>query len=264
MVLALTDRAVIAVSGPEARAFLQGLITNDVEKVAPGRALYAALLTPQGKILFDFLVSESDGTLLLDCRREAREALMTRLSLYKLRAKVEIKARDDLGVFAALDGESLPDGFADPRLPALGMRAIATEDTVAAQSGAETYQAFRLGIGVPEGCDFGSDKMFALDAGLDELHGVSFDKGCYVGQELTARMKHRGTARKRLLPLTTSDATPLAPGKPVTADAQEIGTVASVYGSRGFATIRLDRLAKAPFEVEGREVKVSKPSWHSP
>ncbi len=264
MVLALTDRAVIAVSGPETRAFLQGLITNDVEQAAPGRALYAALLTPQGKILFDFLVSGSHGALLLDCRREAREVLIKRLSLYKLRAKVEIKARDDLGVFAALDSESLPGGFADPRLPALGMRAIAPEGAITAQDGTMAYQAFRLDIGVPEGSDFGSDKMFVLDAGLDELHGVSFDKGCYVGQELTARMKHRGTARKRLLPLATSDASPLACDKPVTANGREIGIVAAVYGARGFAMIKLDRLAEPPFEVESREVKVSKPSWHSP
>ena len=266
MIAELTDRAVIAVSGPEARAFLQGLVTNDAEKVAPGRALYAALLTPQGKILFDFLVSENGGTLLLDCRREAREALVKRLLLYKLRTKVEIKARDDLAVFAGLDGEAMLGGFADPRLPALGTRAIAAKGEIAARTGSDQYHALRLDLWVPEGDDFGSDKMFALDAGLDELHAVSFDKGCYVGQELTARMKHRGTARKRLLGLATLDESPLARDVSVTANGQEIGAVASVYGPRGFAIIRLDRLADAvpPFEAGGTAANITEPSWLCP
>jgi folate-binding protein YgfZ len=265
MIAELTDRAVIAVSGPEARAFLQGLVTNDMGKVAPGHALYAALLTPQGKILFDFLISEKDGTLLLDCRLKAREALIKRLSLYKLRAKVEIRARDDLGVFAGLGGEALPGGFADPRLPALGTRAIAARGEIAVQAGSDEYHALRLDLGVPEGDDFGSDKMFALDGDLDELHAVSFDKGCYVGQELTARMKHRGTARKRLLAVATHSGIPLVLDAPITANGQEIGAVASACGTRGFAIVRLDRLADAaqPFEAAGAAVDVIKPSWLS-
>ena len=264
MIAELTDRAVIALSGPEARSFLQGLVTNDVQKAAP--ALYAALLTPQGKILFDFLLGESDGTLLLDCRREAREALVKRLLLYKLRAKVEIRARDDLALFVGLGGEAMPGGFADPRLPALGTRSIAAKGEIAARTGSDQYHTMRLDLWVPEGDDFGSDKMFALDAGLDELHAVSFDKGCYVGQELTARMKHRGTARKRLLGLATLDESPLARDVSVTANGQEIGAVASVYGPRGFAIIRLDRLADAigPFQAGTSAVNVVKPSWLTP
>ena len=264
MIAELTDRAVIAVSGPEARVFLQGLITNDAQ--APRPAFYAALLTPQGKILFDFLIVESDATLLLDCLREARDGLIKRLSLYKLRAKVEIMARDDLAVFAGLSGEAMPGGFADPRLPALGTRAIAAEGEIAAQTGPNQYHALRLDLCVPEGNDFGSDKMFALDAGLDELNAVSFDKGCYVGQELTARMKHRGTARKRLLALATRDGSPLVRDTPVTANGQEIGAVASVYGARGFAIIRLDRLVNAngPFQAGRVAVDVIKPSWLTP
>ena len=266
MIAELTDRAVIALSGPEARSFLQGLVTNDVQKVAPGGALYSALLTPQGKILFDFLVAESDGTLLLDCRRDAREALVKRLLLYKLRAKVEIKARDDLAVFAGLGGEVLPGGFADPRLAALGARTVVVKGAIVAQPGPDEYRALRLDLWMPEGDDFGSDKIFALDADLDELHAVSFDKGCYVGQELTARMKHRGTARKRLLGLATLDGSPLARDVPVTATGQEIGAVASVYGPRGFAIIRLDRLADAvpPFEAGGTAVNIAEPSWLFP
>jgi folate-binding protein YgfZ len=266
MIAELTDRAVIALSGPEAGTFLQGLVTNDVQKAASGGALYAALLTPQGKILFDFLITESDGTLLLDCRREAREALVKRLFLYKLRAKVEIEARDDLAVFAGLSGEAMPGGFADPRLPALGTRAIVAKGEIAARTGSDQYHALRVDLWVPEGDDFGSDKMFALDADLDELHAVSFDKGCYVGQELTARMKHRGTARKRLLGLATRDGSPLARGVSVTASGQEIGVVASVYEPRGFAIIRLDRLADAvpPFEAGGTAVNITEPSWLFP
>jgi hypothetical protein len=266
MIAELTDRAVLSVSGPEARAFLQGLVTNDAEKVAPGRALYAAMLTPQGKILFDFLIAESGGALLLDCRREARQALIKRLSLYKLRAKVEIMARDDLAVFAGLSGEALPGGFADPRLPALGTRAIAAKSDIAAQAGPDEYHAQRLEHCIPEGDDFGTDRMFALDGDLDELHGVSFGKGCYIGQELTARMKHRGTARKRLMALTTRDGSPLVRDTPVTAKGRKIGAVASVYGARGFAIIRLDRLADdmAPLEAGGTAVNITKPSWLFP
>jgi folate-binding protein YgfZ len=251
----LTERAVIAVSGPEARGFLQGLITNDVEKAASG--LYAALLTPQGKILFDFLVREQGGALLLDCRREARGALLKRLAMYKLRAQIEIKQRDDLGVFVG-------EGSADPRLPALGPRAIAAKR--AAPPGDAAYLAQRLDLGVPEGDDFGSDRMFALDAGLGELNAVSFDKGCYVGQELTARMKHRGNARKRLVVVTAADGSPLLRDAPLTAGGQQIGAVTSACGARGFALVKLDRLMDiaGPIEAGGAAVNVTKPPWLFP
>jgi tRNA-modifying protein YgfZ len=257
MIVELTDRAVIALTGVEARGYLQGLVTNDVEKIAV--PAYAALLTPQGKILFDFLISEGEGGLLLDVRRTAREALLKRLTLYKLRAKVEIKLRDDLAV---LWGEQ-PGAFADPRLPALGQRAIAPRQD--APDGGAAYLAHRLDLGVPEGNDFGSDKIFALDAGLDELHAIAFDKGCYVGQELTARMKHRGTARKRLLVVTTGDGSPLTPDIPVTSNGLEIGTVMSAYGARGFALMRLDRLEEAgALDAGGVAVNVTKQAWLSP
>jgi len=242
----LTDRAVIAVSGPEAHSYLQGLVTNDVERAAAG--LYAALLTPQGKILFDFLISEQDGAILLDCRHESREALVKRLSMYKLRAKVEIAPRDDLGVFVG-------EGPADPRLAALGLRSIAPKHEAA--PGGAAYLAHRLDMGVPEGNDFGSDRMFALDADLGELNAVSFDKGCYVGQELTARMKHRGTARKRLLPVEGGEG---PPGTPVTAGGKDIGEMASAH----FALIRLDRLDEAqgaPVSAGSNAVDLIKPSW---
>jgi folate-binding protein YgfZ len=261
----LEDRAVIAVSGPEARDFLQGLITNDVQKVSAGAPRYAALLTPQGKILFDFLIFEQDGTLLLDAPAPLRDALVKRLSLYRLRAKVEIIPGDDLAVvWNSSDGAAAP--FArDPRYRKLGSRAIVAKTDAPAERGSEHYTALRLQAGVPEGSDFGQDKMFALDSDLDELGAIAFDKGCYVGQELTARMKHRGTARKRLLSIRSLDGRALpAPDAPVTAKEQELGALSSVYGSQGFALLRLDRLddAKdASLHVAGIEIGVTKPDW---
>lgn len=259
----LEDRAIIALSGPDARPFLQGLITNDVDALAPDRPVYAALLTPQGKILFDFIVSDDGaGTLLIDCWAPARDALAKRLSLYRLRAKVEITPRDDLAAYASWDGSALPGSpFVDPRLAALGMRSVAPSG---GSSG--DYLAHRLSLGLPEGPDFGSDKTFALDAGLDELHGVAFDKGCYVGQELTARMKHRGTARKRILPIESANNSALTAGADIRAGGHGIGEIVSVYDNRGFALVRLDRLEDAgasPIDAAGVLMHIKKPGWLS-
>ena len=259
----LKDRAIIALSGADTRTLLQGIVTNNVDAATPGKPVYAALLTPQGKILFDFLiVDDGAGNLLLDCLASAREALMKRLTLYRLRAKVEIKPRDDLAVFASWDGTPLPGAaFDDPRLLALGKRSVAPM-----ADGSDGYLAHRLALGIPEGPDFGSDKTFALDAGLDELHGVAFDKGCYVGQELTARMKHRGTARKRILPVESTDKSALTVGADLRAGGHSIGEVVSVYDSRGFALVRLDRLedaGAAPIDAAGVMVRMTKPDWLS-
>lgn len=255
----LTDRALISVSGPEARTFLQGLITNDIEAVKPGQPIYAALLTPQGKILFDFLIFEQDGALLLDVSTSQRDALQKRLTMYRLRAKVDIASRDNLVVVASW-GEGVAGS--DPRHNGLGSRTIAQPG---AGDGTDDYLAHRLGLGIPESADFGQDRMFALDADLDELHGVAFDKGCYVGQELTARMKHRGTARKRLLPVESPDGAPLpAVDSNISVAGREIGNIGSVYGARGFALIRLDRLEEAGDAVAdagGAAVRIVKPSW---
>ncbi len=263
----LEDRSIVALSGPEARGFLQGLITNDVEKVGPGRAVYAALLTPQGKILFDFLIAEGDGALLIDCARASRDALVKRLSMYRLRAKVEIEARDQLCVLSGLAGRPAERGitFEDPRLGSLGHRSIgAAAEMPKTALGPEAYLKHRLDLGVPEAGDFGSDKTFALDAGLDELHAVDFEKGCYVGQELTARMKHRGTARKRLLMVDAGEE--LAAGVELRAHGHSIGEVVSVYGGRGFALVRLDRLEEAAgsqIDADGVRVTVTKQAWLS-
>jgi folate-binding protein YgfZ len=261
----LKDRAVIALEGGEAREFLQGLVTNDIQFLAPETGLYAALLTPQGKILFDFLVTEGDGAVLLDCAADRADALTKRLTMYRLRAKIGIAIRPQLSVYAGLSGRPAERAvtFTDPRLAALGLRSIgASAEMPDFLEGPATYHAQRLALGIPEGTDFGSDKVFALDAGLDELHGVAFDKGCYVGQELTARMKHRGTARKRILTVHAEGMLPPV-GTAITSDTLEIGEVVSTYGTQGFALVRLDRLdeAKASLTAATIAVTVTRPAW---
>jgi tRNA-modifying protein YgfZ len=264
----LEDRAVIAIAGPEARPFLQGLITNDVERLSPGNGIYAALLTPQGKILFDFFLVEGDGAILIDCLAASRDALLKRLSMYRLRTNVALEARDQLAVLAEWGGAAARNAisYSDPRLAALGHRAIIAKGEMRVDLlEASVYHDHRLALGIPESSDFGSDKMFALDADLDELNAIDFEKGCYVGQELTARMKHRGTARKRLLLVEfESDG---VPGSAIRAAGKEIADVVSEYGQRGFAQVRLDRLeeaAGAELSAGDRRVKLIKPSWLFP
>jgi tRNA-modifying protein YgfZ len=261
----LSDRAVIALEGTEARSFLQGLVTNDLERLSPGRGLYAALLSPQGKILFDFLVAEGDGALLLDVSAASAEALLKKLKQYRLRAKIEIALRPQLSVYAGLTGRpgERAISFADPRLAALGPRSIgAVAEMPADLPGPAIYHALRLELDVPEGSDFGSDRIFALDAGMDELNAIAFDKGCYVGQELTARMKHRGTDRKRILAVSADAALPPA-GADVKNGPVTIGELVSVYGSMAFALVRLDRLDVANGQVMVDEIPVAliRPKW---
>ena len=261
----LSDRAVIALEGTEARVFLQGLITNDLERLSPGQGLYAALLTPQGKILFDFLIAEGDGALLLDCPAIAAEALVKKLKQYRLRTKIEIAPRPQLAVYAGLTGRpgERAISFADPRLPALGPRSIgAVAEMPADLPGPAIYHAVRLELGVPEGSDFGSDRIFALDAGLDELGAIAFDKGCYIGQELTVRMKHRGTDRKRILTVSADAALPPA-GAEMKNGGVTIGELVSVYGSMAFVLVRLDRLdqARDQLMVDKIPVALTRPKW---
>jgi folate-binding protein YgfZ len=239
----LNDRAVLSVRGDTARDFLQGLVTNDMALCAPGRPIYAALLTPQGKILFEFIVHERDGAFLLDCAATAAADLLKRLTMYRLRARIDLAPRDDLG--AAVNG----DGPPDPRLAALGARDVAARNGT--DDGTAAYPARRLSLGVPDSADMPPDTVFALDAGLEELHGVSFRKGCYVGQEVTARMKHRATARRRFLIAEVDGALP-PPATPVIANGRELGTMATGMGSRALALIRLDRFAEA--QAAGAEI----------
>ena len=271
----LEDRAVLALGGAEARDFLQGLITNDMASCTDGLAVYAALLTPQGKILFDmFVVPDGEDRLLIDCAATRAAELTKRLTLYRLRAKVEIAARPDLAV-AALWGDGaaaeIPVGavtFADPRHPALGLRGIATRDVLARTTrgfAAGDYQAHRLALGVPDSADLPPDSVFALDAGLEELNGVSFKKGCYIGQEVTARMKHRATARRRFVMAEFAGEAPPA-GTPIESEGRELGTLASGTNGSALALVRLDRLAEAeekhaPIMAAGRGITLKKPGW---
>ena len=268
----LDDRAVLAISGPQARDFLQGLVTNDVAGgLAPGTALYTALLSPQGKILFDFFVTEGDGALLLDVARDGAEALLKKLKLYRLRAKIDLELREQLCVYVHLAGH--PDNrpasyadraitFADPRLEALGRRSIGARAEMPANlPGPRGYHEQRLALGVPEAGDFGFEKIFALDAGLEELNGVSFTKGCYIGQELTSRMKHRATSRKRILAITAD--VPLPATGPVTRGGVEIGELIASHDGGAFALVRLDRLEETSGDVRIGEIQVAltKPAW---
>jgi folate-binding protein YgfZ len=269
----LDDRAIIAVSGPEARDFLQGLVTNDiVNGLAPGTGLYTALLSPQGKILFDFLVTEGDGALLMDVASPTADALLKKLRMYKLRSKVEIERRPQLGVYVSLKGH--PDNrptpyvnravsFTDPRLSQLGVRSIGAKAEMPDNlPGAHQYHETRLELGVPEAADFGFEKIFALDAGLEELHGVSFTKGCYIGQELTSRMKHRASARKRILTVNADKTLP-APGTAITRGGSEIGELISKYNRGGFGLVRLDRLEETQGDIRTGEIVVAlkRPAW---
>jgi folate-binding protein YgfZ len=235
----LPGRSVLSVTGADAAGFLQGLVTSDVGELPPGAAGYAALLTPQGKILFDFLVQRQADSFLIDCAASQREALIKRLGFYKLRAKVAVAPRDDLKVVVA---EQPSAGlFADPRLAALGFRGYLAGDFPEAS----TYEARRVALGIADSeADIGSGELFPHEANLDQLNGVNFKKGCYVGQEVVSRMEHRGTARNRILPLKL-DGTAPAKGTAIVAGAKQIGTILSSADDHALGLLRLDRLADA-------------------
>ncbi len=230
------DRAVISIRGEGALAFLHNLLTCDVAELAPGHAAYGALLSPQGKILHDVFVFNTGEVVLLDCALEQRAALSQKLMLYKLRAKLEIVARDDLDV--AVGNE----GFVDPRNAALGHRFFAAAGSFKTGEG---YDAARIALGLADSVqDIGSNVLFPHEANFDRIGGVSFSKGCYVGQEVVSRMQHRGTARSRILPVVCSSDAP-AKGSEIRSGAILIGEILSSSGSQALALIRTDRLAEA-------------------
>jgi tRNA-modifying protein YgfZ len=250
----LSDRAAVRVSGAAARGFLQGLITNDIDKAKPGGAIHAGLLTPQGKILFDFFVVPAADGFLLDVAKAKGGELAQRLGFYKLRARVEIAEDPSFAVAAAWGAQpSLPDGaiaYADPRLAALGLRILLPANADARNLGCtiateDAYQTHRITLGVPEGGrDYAFGDAFPHEAMFDRLAGVDFDKGCFVGQEVVSRMEHRGTARKRIVGVEGEG--PLPPsGTEITAGGAPIGTLGSVSGSSGLALLRLDRAEEA-------------------
>ena len=283
----LEDRGVLSVSGRDRVSFLQGLVSNDIEKAGPGSAIYAALLTPQGKYLYDFFIveageaGEAGDALLLDCERAGLDGLKKRLSLYKLRADVTFKDRSDEWVVVAVFGngsiEAAIEGvavFADPRLTQAGVRCIlprAEARAILEKAGLTPaneadYDRLRLTLGLPGGSrDLIAEKSTLLESGFDELNGVDWDKGCYMGQELTARTKYRGLVKKRLMPVTF-DGPPPEPGTPVMLEGKEAGEVRSSQttadGGIGLALIRLDALEhSADLKAGDVSVTPSKPDW---
>jgi len=253
----LPHRSVIAVGGPDRVEFLQGLISNDATKVAPGRAVWAALLTPQGRFLNDmFVVDGGNDTLLLETERERAAGLARKLAMYKLRSKVTVDDRGDALEVAVAFGpdaaKALPIAgtmsYVDPRLPELGLRVIAPAGDAAAAlqaqgfaaAPAHVYDALRLVLGVPDGSrDLPVEKALLLESGFDELHGVDWDKGCYMGQELTARTKYRGLVRRRLMPVHVEGPLP-EPGTLIHLDGKEVGEIRSGSGDRALALLRLE------------------------
>jgi folate-binding protein YgfZ len=282
----LPDRGVVKVAGEDARKFLNGLVTADVAKVAPGHARFAALLTPQGKIIADFIIAEVEaadgGGFFLDCPRALAPTLVERLNFYKLRAKVLVEDLSAvLGVLAIWDeeggvGQDTEYGlcFPDPRLPELGARCMlpphlagdAASDVGASLMDASDYDTHRIVLGVPRGgLDFIYGDAFPHETDMDQLAGVDFDKGCFVGQEVVSRIEHRGTARTRVVPVAYQGAAP-APGVAVTAGERNLGMMGSAAAGCGLAALRLDRVEEAiaegtPLVAGGIELRPVKPAW---
>lgn len=259
----LSSRSVLRVDGDEARGFLQGLVTHDILHVAEGDAVFAALLTPQGKVLFDFFLAPQGGGFLLDCDAATAPALLKRLTLYRLRAKITLGAEAEFGV-AVGDLRDPVLSFADPRHPALPRRAVVRRADMPAAD--HDYDAARLALGVPEfGKDFASDEVFLLDVNYDALNAVSYKKGCFVGQEVTSRMKRKGEIRRRTLIARFDGAAP-PKGAAVTAGDSALGDILSGGEGAALALIRLDRLAAAQAEgrppaVDGRTLQLSFPAY---
>ena len=289
----LESRGVIEIAGEDAREFLQGLISNDVFKVAADRVVYAAFLTAQGKYLHDFFIVDRAGALLLDCEKERLADLKRRLGMYKLRSKVTLADRtEELAVAAVIgDGGAERVGLApepagaaapfangvayvDPRLAAMGVRMVLPRDgttaaldgTGLAALGQADYDRLRIRLGLPDGSrDMDVEKAILLENGFDELHGVDWEKGCFLGQELTARTKYRGLIKKRLMPVDVDGPLP-APGTPVMFEGKEIGEVRSGTGDVAVALIRLAALEQvsgddAAFTAGEARLNPVKPTW---
>ena len=254
----LRDRALIAVSGPDWRTFLQGQLTQDVETLGAGDLRFGALLSPQGRLLFDlFILGREDGCW-LDAAADRREALIARLALYRLRAKVEIVTQGGPVVALMAQGE---EGFhQDPRLPALGQRGYGDVEPPGLRADAAAYDLHRLKLGVPATADYGDDATYPIEANFDLLNGIDFKKGCFVGQETTSRMKRRGQIKSRMLPVTFAGPPPI-PGAEVLAGDLRAGQVLSGIAGRSMALLRLDRIAGAGLTVDSRPVAVERPAW---
>jgi len=287
----LEDRGLVTVGGEDRADFLQGLISNDIEKVSPDRAIWAALLTPQGKYLHDFFVADIGGVFHLDCEGARLMDLGQRLSRYKLRARIDLGIGDGLVVAAAfgegaLEALGLPReagaaramgggvGFVDPRFAAAGARAILPIETAAEtleQSGlarvtAADYDRQRLEVGLPDGSrDLVVEKSLLLESNFDALNGVDWDKGCYLGQELTARTKYRGLVKRRLVPVEIDGDAP-EPGTQILLDGKDAGEMRSACGAHGLALLRIEQMEKAAagggsLQAGAARLTPRKPAW---
>jgi folate-binding protein YgfZ len=262
----LPARGVIEVAGEDRIGFLQGLVSNDVAQAEPGRAVWAALLTPQGKWLADFFILSDGVRLLLDVERAQAAGLVQRLTRFRLRAKVTLAdLSDGLHVHAAWGG--VPAGVPvdalsapDPRLPAAGWRILAPA-LLPATATADDWDRHRLELGLPDGsADMETEKSVLLEAGFDELHGVSWTKGCYLGQELTARTKYRGLVKRRLTPVTIDGPVPPS-GTPVLRDGAEVGVMRSGRDRLGMAQLRLEALGAAVLQCGEAALTPRVPGW---
>ncbi len=265
----LPGRGVVEVTGEDRAAFLQGLVSNDVTRAAPGAAVWAALLTPQGKWLADFFLLSDGVRLLLDCPRDAAPGLVTALSRFRLRSKVALRdASAEFAAHAGWGGAPLPEGAIaapDPRLPEAGWRALAHAQ-LPADADADDYDRHRLSLGLPDGApDMEREKSVLLEGGFDELSGISWSKGCYMGQELTARTKYRGLVKRRLVPVAVRGGPPPARGTPVLdAKGAEVGQMRSGRDGRGMALLRLEALEGTPLRCGEAAVLVPEiPAWMS-
>lgn len=268
----LAGRAIIALDGSDARSFLHGIITNDIKVLERNGALYAGLLSPQGKILFAFFVVADGDRVLLDTDQAHSAALIARLTMYRLRSRFTIEdVTDAYAVVAGWDGPPAPGllAYDDPRSAALGWRGLVRKEALATLQGPladETaYHARRVALGIPEAeFDFALGDTFPHEALFDQLGTVSFKKGCFVGQEVVSRMEHRGLARKRIVPFEASS--DIKPGDAVMAGDVAIGRTGTVAGRHGLAMVRLDRAAEAyakglALTVDGGEIQLRKPDW---
>jgi folate-binding protein YgfZ len=246
MLAHLPSRGVLAISGPDRISFLNGLVSNEVTRATPGNAVWAALLSPQGRYLIDFFIFSDGDTLFLDAPAAGLDDLQKRLSRYRLRAAVVIEnvsaTRHVHAAWNQLPPE-IPITAPDPRLPEAGFRMLSK--TILPTAGNEAaYHAHRHTLGLPDGPpDLEPDKTLLLEANFDALNGVDFQKGCYMGQELTARTKYRGLIKRRLIPIALESSAP-PPGTPILAEGTEVGTIRSSSGTLALATLRLDALQK--------------------
>lgn len=277
----LSGRGLIKVAGPDARDFLQGLVSQDMQRINAQTAVYSAFLTPQGKFLYDFFAFEMDGALILDCEAERRSDFFKRLNMYKLRSDVELTdITDDYQVYGVLDAQGFDERgqskvlgagmiYADPRLLDMGCRALlpqgdtsALEDAALTAGDMEAYEHRRIELGLADGSrDMAVDKALLLENGFEELDGVSFTKGCFMGQELTARTRYRGLVKKRLLPVKIEGAAP-DNGAILQLDDREAGEMRTSAGDVGLALVRLDRLEDGvSFRHEGATLTPFIPQW---